>query len=104
MDKKRYEDRTVEELKQELNLLDEMLTGLKQERTRSLEIKEAEFNDKHFEDYDNEKVIEEKDKMLELYKEELNEELGINEVRKTTDRIRKIINEKEEVKDTEPTV
>ena len=92
---KRNEDKTVQELKDEISLMDNMLDYLKQERNRKLDLKKKELEDRYEETLHEEKTQKEIRRQLVEYKQELNEDLDINQVRTSRSQLVELKNQKE---------
>ena len=93
--------KTLDELKVDLALMDNMLTHLKQERVKEMHAKQNELDEQIEDNPDDEETIINHNIILEQYKEELNELLGINELRRSRENVKATIDEKERIEDSQ---
>ena len=101
---KNYALKSLEKLKLELYTLDSNLVILKKERAVEIEKKETELDEKFADSPDSEQTMSLKECLLDQYKEELNEVLGINKIREDRRELKAVIDDKEKEQDSQTNV
>jgi DNA repair exonuclease SbcCD ATPase subunit len=101
---KKTNEKSLQALYEELYQIDELLQTKKNERHEELQNKAEKLNEQFLTKEDDPETVKTKHALLDEYKEQLNELLGINELRGEREKIKDQIWEKERQNDAKTEV